>query len=150
MIAHVNHGNTTLFDALLLKTWLLNKNNSGDQNCGQKIDSLKDEIDREIAIKSASVTLNYLVKKALFDEKDRPIYPIKVAYGVVSQVDSNEHLSLPINLIDSPSHIDFNTEVTATLRVTDGILALKEGVTPVLMISKVDWLIITKQLSPNK
>lgn len=44
-----------------------------------------------------------------------------MAFMAGKQTDGNAFL---INLIDSPGHVDFSSEVTAALRVTDGALVV--------------------------
>ncbi len=89
IIAHVDHGKTTLTDALM-------KQNGGLQDEGISMDSNALEKERGITIYSKNTSINYKGTK--------------------------------INIVDTPGHADFGSEVERVLRAIDSVLLLVDAV----------------------
>lgn len=94
IIAHVDHGKSTLADRILEMTGAI-KTNSGKQ----VLDKLQVEKDRGITVKAQTASLKYTL-------------------------DGVEYL---LNLIDTPGHVDFSTEVHRSLAACQGVILVVDA-----------------------
>lgn len=139
VVGHLHHGKTALMDMLVLETHKIEEDVDRDM---RYTDTHILERSRKISIKSSPLSL------------------------VLSTTRSKSYL---VNLIDTPGHPNFQDEVAAGVRLADGVVlvvdviegvmvgteavikhAIREGLSIVLVLNKIDRLILELRLPPQE
>jgi GTP-binding protein len=154
IIAHVDHGKTTLVDALLKQAGAIRANQQVDERV---MDSNDIERERGITILAKNTSVRYLV--------DNPDALGHAVHHEATHTASGRDLpaafihpsEVKINIVDTPGHADFGGEVERVLSMVDGVIllvdaaegpmpqtrfvlrkALELGLLPIVVINKID------------
>jgi ribosome assembly protein 1 len=141
ILAHVDHGKTTLSDSLISSNGIISEKLAGKLRF---LDSSEEEQKRGITMQASAISLLY--------REDA--------------TDTTNSKDFLVNLVDCPGHIDFSSDVSAATRLCDGALivvdvlegictqthavlfkALKERLRPCLVLNKIDRLVLEMRLS---
>ncbi|KAL7676240.1 hypothetical protein ACOME3_002496 [Neoechinorhynchus agilis] len=138
ILAHVDHGKTTLADSLLANNGIVSDSMAGRL---KYMDTREDEQIRGITMKSSAVSL----------------------------IHHHQDKHFMINLVDSPGHVDFSSEVSTAVRICDGAIlvvdvvegicaqtvavvrqASQEKLKLILVLNKLDRLLTQLKMSPEQ
>ncbi|HET7390321.1 MAG TPA: elongation factor EF-2 [Nitrososphaeraceae archaeon] len=137
VIAHVDHGKTTMSDSLLAASGIISPSVAGQ---ALALDSMKLEQNRQMTIRGANVTLFY--------ENEGKEYVVNMI-DTPGHIDFTGRVTRALRAIDGVVVVSDSVEGIMTQTETVTRQALEERVRPVLYINKIDRLVKELRLDPQ-